>query len=162
VAAEGQGPAGLVLPAVQVGVREGSTTSPTGSATSIRLGPASGESHASGRCSCSSTSRRIPASTVGSTTLSCWSSTTCATSSSTSVRSSRKSWDNIEAEMSKCKVVCANCHRRRTARRRGAFRVVLTESGGDVERAGDGNRTRDRSLEGSRVTATPRPRESQF
>jgi hypothetical protein len=75
---------------------------------------------------------------------------------------SRKSWDNVEAEMSKCEVVCANCHRRRTARRRGAFRVVLTESGGDEERAGDGNRTRDRSLEGSRVTATPRPRESRF
>ena len=46
---------------------------------------------------------------------------------------SRKSWDNIEAEMSKCEVVCANCHRRRTARRRGAFRVLLTESGSSAE-----------------------------
>jgi hypothetical protein len=39
---------------------------------------------------------------------------------------SRKAWKSILEEMEKCEVVCANCHRRRTARRRGAFRAVLT------------------------------------
>jgi hypothetical protein len=41
---------------------------------------------------------------------------------------SRKRWETILAEIEKCEVVCANCHRRRTARRRGAFRVLLTQS----------------------------------
>jgi 5-methylcytosine-specific restriction endonuclease McrA len=39
---------------------------------------------------------------------------------------SRRAWKSILEEMEKCEVVCANCHRRRTARRRGAFRSVLT------------------------------------
>ena len=38
-----------------------------------------------------------------------------------------RSWQSIIDEIQKCEVVCANCHRRRTARRRGALRVVLTE-----------------------------------
>jgi hypothetical protein len=36
-------------------------------------------------------------------------------------------WQRILDEIEKCEVVCANCHRRRTARRRGALRVVLTD-----------------------------------
>jgi hypothetical protein len=34
-------------------------------------------------------------------------------------------WERILEEIEKCEVVCANCHRRRTARRRGALRMVL-------------------------------------
>jgi hypothetical protein len=39
---------------------------------------------------------------------------------------SQRSWQSILDEIDKCDVVCANCHRRRTARRRGAFRARLT------------------------------------
>ena len=36
-------------------------------------------------------------------------------------------WQRILDEIAKCEVVCANCHRRRTAERRGALRVILTK-----------------------------------
>lgn len=39
----------------------------------------------------------------------------------------RYGWDKILAEIEKCEVVCANCHRRRTAQRRGAIRVLLSK-----------------------------------
>ena len=35
-------------------------------------------------------------------------------------------WEAILEEMQKCDVVCANCHRRRTARRRSSLRLALT------------------------------------
>jgi hypothetical protein len=39
-----------------------------------------------------------------------------------------RNWESILDEISKCEVVCRNCHRRRESRRMGALRVVLTTS----------------------------------
>jgi hypothetical protein len=39
-----------------------------------------------------------------------------------------RSWRSILQEITKCEVVCANCHRRRTAKRRGSFRSMLTDT----------------------------------
>jgi hypothetical protein len=36
-------------------------------------------------------------------------------------------WDEVLAEIEKCEAVCANCHRRRTARRGGYLRLVMAE-----------------------------------
>lgn len=41
-----------------------------------------------------------------------------------------RGWQAFRDEIAKCEVVCANCHSRRTARRRGALRYVLTEESG--------------------------------
>jgi hypothetical protein len=35
-------------------------------------------------------------------------------------------WSDVVAEMAKCDVVCANCHRRREAKRRNFLRLVLS------------------------------------
>ena len=36
-------------------------------------------------------------------------------------------WERIEAEIAKCEVVCANCHRRRTAERGAWFRFLQSK-----------------------------------
>lgn len=38
-----------------------------------------------------------------------------------------RSWDALIAEMAKCEVVCANCHRRRTAERGGFVRAAVAQ-----------------------------------
>jgi hypothetical protein len=38
-----------------------------------------------------------------------------------------RNWDDVLAEMAKCDVVCANCHRRRTARRGGFLRAAVAQ-----------------------------------
>ena len=47
---------------------------------------------------------------------------------SRAVGSSTRSWNSISSGIEKCEVVCANCHRRRGARR-GGFRRHLLDSG---------------------------------
>ena len=46
-----------------------------------------------------------------------------------------RSWERILEEIAKCEVVCANCHRRRTVRRRRSIRFQLAELARDQERA---------------------------
>ena len=38
-----------------------------------------------------------------------------------------RNWDSVLTEMAKCDVVCANCHRRRTARRGGHLRAGVAQ-----------------------------------
>jgi hypothetical protein len=39
-----------------------------------------------------------------------------------------RNWQEILDEIAKCDVVCANCHKRRTARRAGYLRAVLSQA----------------------------------
>ncbi len=38
-----------------------------------------------------------------------------------------RNWDDVLAEIEKCEVVCANCHRRRTAKTRGFLRAAVAQ-----------------------------------
>ena len=38
-----------------------------------------------------------------------------------------RNWQSVLDEIAKCDVVCANCHRRRTARRGGFARAVVAQ-----------------------------------
>ena len=55
-------------------------------------------------------------------------------------------WQTILDEIAKCEVVCANCHRRRTARARGHCVPSSQKRDALIQRAGGGNRTRLREL----------------
>jgi hypothetical protein len=69
----------------------------------------------------------------------------------------RFGWQRILDEIETCEVVCANCHRRRTCRRAGNWRAVLTGLMDADEGAGGGSRTHAESLEGSSAAVTPHP-----
>ncbi|MDP1793765.1 MAG: hypothetical protein Q8K63_06465 [Acidimicrobiales bacterium] len=45
-----------------------------------------------------------------------------------SAKLSDYSWSTLLKEIAKCEVVCANCHRRRTARRGGFVRSLIAEA----------------------------------
>jgi hypothetical protein len=44
----------------------------------------------------------------------------------------RRNWEDVLAEIERCEVVCANCHRRRTYRRQGSWRHRLADPGPDA------------------------------
>lgn len=49
------------------------------------------------------------------------------------ITSSSMSWRKVLSEIKKCDIVCANCHRRRTARRAKQYRLTCVHSSADLE-----------------------------
>ena len=70
---------------------------------------------------------------------------------------SRRTWQAVLEEMEKCEVVCANCHRRRTAKRRGALRAVLTAKRLSERERATGLEPATYSLEGCCATSYTTP-----
>jgi len=48
-----------------------------------------------------------------------------------------RSWQAVLDEIAKCEVVCANCHRRRTAAKRGFYRAAAVRLRADLVRVDD-------------------------
>ena len=67
-------------------------------------------------------------------------------------------WQDVLEEMEKCEVVCSNCHRKRTARRRNALRWALSRQLVGWKKRATGIEPVPRPWKGRMQPLTPRPR----